>query len=113
MAAEYAAGLPHEKMPPPRVLRLLFERLGTTYIKLGQVCQVRWFLNDQRRLLIIDVCCASLSSCSAFGLHNAVDVRWLSMQFIASSPTIFPAEYVEEMQACLDSAPPVPWATIR
>ena len=35
------------------------------------------------------------------------------MQFVASSPTIFPAEYVEEMQALLDSAPPVPWPTIR
>lgn len=70
MAAEYAAGLQRGTVQrPPRVLRLLFERLGTTYIKLGQ--------------------------------------------FIASSPTIFPAEYVEEMQACLDSAPPVPWATIR
>jgi aarF domain-containing kinase len=55
--------------PPPRVLRRLFERLGSTYIKLGQ--------------------------------------------FVASSPTIFPAEYVEEMQALLDSAPPVPWPTIR
>jgi aarF domain-containing kinase len=35
------------------------------------------------------------------------------VQFVASSPTIFPAEYVEEMQALLDSAPPVPWPTIR
>ena len=34
-------------------------------------------------------------------------------QFIASSPTLFPAEYVLEMQQCLDSAPPVPWPVIK
>lgn len=34
-------------------------------------------------------------------------------QFIASSPTIFPADYVEEFQACLDKTPTVPYATIR
>ena len=55
VAAEYAAALQRGAPPPqPRVLRQLFERLGSTYIKLGQ--------------------------------------------FIASSPTIFPADYVNEMQ---------------
>lgn len=34
-------------------------------------------------------------------------------QFIASSPTLFPAEYVEEFQACLDRTPTVPYETIR
>ena len=43
---------------PPVILRKLFEKLGSTYIKLGQ--------------------------------------------FIASSPTIFPEEYVLEIQKCLD-----------
>mmetsp|Transcript_18644 Transcript_18644/g.56337 ORF Transcript_18644/g.56337 Transcript_18644/m.56337 type:complete len:542 (+) Transcript_18644:141-1766(+) len=70
VGAEYAKSLQRgAPEPPARVLRKLFERLGSTYIKLGQ--------------------------------------------FIASSPTVFPAEYVEEFQACLDSAPPVPWSTIR
>lgn len=55
--------------PPEVILRQLFERLGSTYIKLGQ--------------------------------------------FIASSPTIFPAEYVEEFQKCLDQAPPVKFEIIR
>lgn len=55
--------------PPPVVLRQLFERLGATYIKLGQ--------------------------------------------FIASSPTLFPADYVEEFQKCLDQAPPVPFDVVR
>ncbi|KAL4449557.1 hypothetical protein ABPG77_007201 [Micractinium sp. CCAP 211/92] len=54
---------------PPVVLRKLFERLGATYIKLGQ--------------------------------------------FIASSPTLFPEEYVLEFQKCLDSAEPVPFEVIR
>jgi aarF domain-containing kinase len=44
---------------------VLFERLGATYIKLGQ--------------------------------------------FIASSPTIFPPEYVLEFQKCLDKTQPLPW----
>jgi hypothetical protein len=34
-------------------------------------------------------------------------------QFIASSPTLFPAEYVQEFQKCFDKTPPVPFAVIR
>ncbi|CEM03260.1 unnamed protein product [Vitrella brassicaformis CCMP3155] len=52
----------------PKALRKLFERLGATYVKLGQ--------------------------------------------FIASSPSLFPAEYVLEFQKCLDQTPPTGWADI-
>lgn len=34
-------------------------------------------------------------------------------QFVASSPTIFPAEYVTEFQKCLDNAEPVPFSQIK
>jgi len=34
-------------------------------------------------------------------------------QFVASSPTLFPAEYVTEFQKCLDNAEPVPFARIK
>ena len=51
------------------VLRKLFERLGATYIKLGQ--------------------------------------------FIASSPSLFPDEYVLEFQKCLDRTDPVPFSKIQ
>lgn len=54
---------------PPVLLRKLFDRLGATYIKLGQ--------------------------------------------FIASSPSVFPPEYVEEFQKCLDETTPVPFEVIR
>ena len=63
----YLQALPKELAP--KTLRKLFERLGSTYIKLGQ--------------------------------------------FIASSPTLFPEEYVQEFQACLDRSPSVPFETIR
>ncbi|CAH8382162.1 unnamed protein product [Eruca vesicaria subsp. sativa] len=53
----------------PLYLRKLFERMGATYIKLGQ--------------------------------------------FMASAPTLFPPEYVEEFQNCFDKAPPVPFEEIR
>jgi len=53
----------------PAVLRTLFERLGATYIKLGQ--------------------------------------------FVASSPTLFPKEYVVEFQKCLDQTEALPWSTIK
>ena len=53
----------------PAVLRTLFERMGATYIKLGQ--------------------------------------------FIASSPTLFPKEYVKEFQKCLDQTEPLPWQSIK
>lgn len=57
------------KLSIPRTLRIFFEELGATYIKLGQ--------------------------------------------FIASSPTLFPADYVLEFQACLDKSPTVPFSVIR
>ncbi|XP_019200477.1 PREDICTED: uncharacterized aarF domain-containing protein kinase At5g05200, chloroplastic [Ipomoea nil] len=53
----------------PLYLRKLFERMGATYIKLGQ--------------------------------------------FIASAPTIFPPEYVQEFQYCFDRAPPIPYEQIQ
>ena len=33
-------------------------------------------------------------------------------QFIASAPSLFPKEYVDEMQKCLDSVRPIPFKTI-
>jgi len=58
-----------DRPPAPRLMRRTFERLGTTYIKLGQ--------------------------------------------FIASSPSLFPAEYVEEFQHCLDNTPPMAFQHVR
>ena len=52
-----------------KTLRMLFERLGATYIKLGQ--------------------------------------------FIASSPTLFPEEFVLEFQNCLDKTTPLPFEDIK
>ncbi|KAL4855170.1 putative aarF domain-containing protein kinase [Chlorella vulgaris] len=66
-AVRFQAGQSPEA--PAVVLRKLFERLGATYIKLGQ--------------------------------------------FIASSPTLFPEEYVLEFQKCLDSTEPVSFDVIR
>jgi aarF domain-containing kinase len=57
------------QLPFPVILRTLFERMGSTYIKLGQ--------------------------------------------FIASSPTLFPKEYVVEFQKCLDKTEPIPWSSIE
>ena len=58
-----------DRPPTPRLARRTFERLGATYIKLGQ--------------------------------------------FIASSPSMFPDDWVEEFQHCLDQTTPLPWRTIR
>jgi aarF domain-containing kinase len=58
-----------ETFSAPVALRKLFERLGATYIKLGQ--------------------------------------------FVASSPTLFPAEYVTEFQKCLDKTEPLEWNVIK
>jgi predicted unusual protein kinase regulating ubiquinone biosynthesis (AarF/ABC1/UbiB family) len=58
-----------DRPPAPQLLRKTFERLGTTYIKLGQ--------------------------------------------FIASSPSLFPDEYVNEFQHCLDNTPALPFSTIK
>jgi hypothetical protein len=58
-----------ESFSIPVALRKLFERLGATYVKLGQ--------------------------------------------FVASSPTLFPKEYVLEFQKCLDATEPLPWDVIK
>ena len=34
-------------------------------------------------------------------------------QFIASSPTLFPPEYTEEFEKCLDSTPPMSWDVVK
>merc|ERR1712028_126489 len=60
---------PPQEFSPPKALRILFEKLGATYIKLGQ--------------------------------------------FIASSPTIFPKDYVVEFQKCLDQTEPLEWSVIK
>lgn len=69
LAAVGAAWLAGDRPPLPRLLRQTFERLGATYVKLGQ--------------------------------------------FVASSPSLFPAEYVQEFQHCLDKTEPLPFPVIR
>ncbi|KAK9282988.1 hypothetical protein L1049_011215 [Liquidambar formosana] len=67
-----SAGLPTQtqlRLLTPLYMRKLFERMGATYIKLGQ--------------------------------------------FIASAPTLFPPEYVEEFQNCFDRAPAIPFEEIQ
>jgi predicted unusual protein kinase regulating ubiquinone biosynthesis (AarF/ABC1/UbiB family) len=58
-----------DRPPTPRLVRRTFERLGATYVKLGQ--------------------------------------------FVASSPSMFPEEWVTEFQHCLDQTTPLPWRTIH
>lgn len=58
-----------ERPAGPALIRQTFEKLGATYIKLGQ--------------------------------------------FIASSPSLFPAEYIQEFQSCLDQTEPLPFATLE
>jgi aarF domain-containing kinase len=63
------SGQKAENFSAPVALRKLFERLGATYVKLGQ--------------------------------------------FVASSPSLFPKEYVLEFQKCLDSTEPLEWNVVK
>ncbi|EDY87106.1 ABC-1 domain protein [gamma proteobacterium HTCC5015] len=58
-----------DRPPLPKLLRQTFERLGSTYIKLGQ--------------------------------------------FVASSPSLFPEEYVREFEGCLDKTAKLPFRYIQ
>jgi aarF domain-containing kinase len=69
LAATGAGWLLGDRPPPPRLARKTFERLGATYIKIGQL--------------------------------------------IASSPSVFPEDWVTEFQHCLDQTTPLPWKTIH
>ena len=62
-------GATAEPFSAPVALRKLFERMGATYVKLGQ--------------------------------------------FVASSPTLFPKEYVLEFQKCLDATESLEWSVIK
>eukprot|EP00957_Ditylum_brightwellii_P126674 9655267-Ditylum_brightwellii.AAC.1 len=64
-----ASGVGGEAFSALVALRKLFERIGSTYVKLGQ--------------------------------------------FVASSPTLFPKDYVVEFQKCLDSTEPLEWRVIK
>lgn len=47
-------------------------------------------------------------------LFEALGATYIKFgQFIASSPSIFPKEYVDEFQACLDRTPALPFSKIR
>ncbi|KAL0004639.1 hypothetical protein SO802_012200 [Lithocarpus litseifolius] len=72
MLTNSSVGLPTQMqlgLLSPIYLRRVFERMGATYIKLGQ--------------------------------------------FIASAPTLFPPEYVQEFQSCFDRTPAVPFEDIQ
>jgi hypothetical protein len=45
--------------------------------------------------------------------YNIANSVLLSFQFIASAPTLFPADYVKEFQSCLDKTPPVSFDKIK
>jgi len=63
------AQLGSRRRPSPQLLRAIFDDLGTTYVKIGQL--------------------------------------------IASMPSVFPREYVEAFQGCLDQTNPLPFRTIE
>ena len=47
-------------------------------------------------------------------LFEALGSTYIKLgQFIASSPTLFPDEYVREFQKCFDRAPAIPFSTVR
>ena len=69
LAATGLGWLRGNRPPTARLVRQTFEKLGATYVKLGQ--------------------------------------------FVASSPSLFPADYVNEFQNCLDKTPPLPFKYIR
>lgn len=47
-------------------------------------------------------------------LFESLGVTYIKLgQFIASSPSIFPAEYIDAFQNCLDRAPAIPFKTIQ
>lgn len=47
-------------------------------------------------------------------MYFLIDYVWsYTLKFIASAPTLFPPEYVEEFQKCFDQAPPIPFEEIK
>lgn len=111
------AGQPPEG--PAIVLRKLFERLGATYIKLGQFIASRcsepgpWEAGRGRAL-------RDAAGCLGRGLPNRCPTNRAcctpALPVVCHpccSPTLFPEEYVLEFQKCLDSTEPVPFEVIR
>ena len=76
-------------------------RLGQTSIAMNKLA-LAWLRKDQqeRPYLLRDTMQELGSTYIKLG------------QLIASSPTIFPQEYVDAFQSCLDKTPPLPYSTI-
>jgi hypothetical protein len=109
---------------PASILRQLFEQLGATYIKLGQFIGVRKgegaHFTKYMPLFGILICEeAKVCPASRFKPSPALYLSAHRPSLIprappvASSPTLFPEEYVLEFQKCLDATEPVSFDYIR
>lgn len=118
-----------EARPPPPSAEDLAKRAQEAFDLLQEIAEIAVSTGPSgvSRSLVAAQACASLGArvlrdpnnppkpqALLRQLFEALGATYIKLgQFIASSPTLFPEEYVEEFQKCFDRAPPVPYATIR
>ena len=92
-----------QQPPPPQVvLRRLCEELGhISAISPPHIPHISPYLPVSPQVVLRRLC-------------EELGATYVKLgQFVASSPTLFPPEYVAEFQQCLDSTPPMPWSDVR
>ncbi len=78
------------------------KRLGITSVAINKLL-IRWIANKRQDLPVM--LCDTMQDLGSTYIKLG--------QLIASSPTIFPQEYVDAFQSCLDQTPPLPFSEIQ
>lgn len=78
------------------------KRLGKTSFAMNKLL-IRWLANQRQDLPVM--LCETMQDLGSTYIKLG--------QLIASSPTIFPQDYVDAFQSCLDQTPPLPFAEIQ
>src|SRR5690554_1144707 len=78
------------------------KRLGKTSFAMNKLL-IRWLANQRQDLPVM--LCETMQDLGSTYIKLG--------QLIASSPTIFPQDYVDAFQSCLDQTPPLPFSEIQ
>lgn len=98
-------------------MKSILDTLGTSFQAVIRVTDSFRVLSVKLALVLKDILLNSKDKSIPIRLREAFEelgATYIKLgQFIASAPSIFPKEYVDEMQKCLDSVRPIPYSVVK
>jgi predicted unusual protein kinase regulating ubiquinone biosynthesis (AarF/ABC1/UbiB family) len=98
-------------------MNTFFDNIGSGFNALIRVTDSFRVISIKLALVLKDILLSSKDKNIPIRLRESFEelgATYIKLgQFIASAPSIFPKEYVMEMQKCLDSVRPIPYTTIK